>query len=156
MLIQMLESLISRLQKSFSPERPGPLLVEALLNIIMAVIVLTIFYLIWRIINYLATARLMRRLDKTNIAFVLATDRPFTIDDLIEIDGKYGRADRISLRTTRIVTPDGQCHSHEQDGYFLYKFSEFTIGYCRYRSCYRKPGSDKDDFATTWRNHHPA
>lgn len=35
-------------------------------------------------------------------------DRPFTIGDLVEIDGKYGRVDRISLRTTRVVTPDGK------------------------------------------------
>ena len=35
-------------------------------------------------------------------------DRPFTIDDLVEIDGKYGRVDRIALRTTRIVTNDGK------------------------------------------------
>ena len=35
-------------------------------------------------------------------------DRPFTIGDLIEIDGKYGQVDRISLRTTRVVTPDGK------------------------------------------------
>ncbi len=35
-------------------------------------------------------------------------DRPFTIGDLIEIDEKYGRVERISLRTTRVVTPDGK------------------------------------------------
>ena len=35
-------------------------------------------------------------------------DRPFTIGDLIEIDGKYGQVDRISLRTTRVITPDGK------------------------------------------------
>ena len=35
-------------------------------------------------------------------------DRPFTIDDLVEIDGNYGRVDRITLRTTRIVTNDGR------------------------------------------------
>ena len=35
-------------------------------------------------------------------------DRPFTIDDLVEIDGKYGRVDRITLRSTRIVTNDGK------------------------------------------------
>ncbi len=35
-------------------------------------------------------------------------DRPFTIDDLVDIDGQYGRVDRISLRTTRIVTNDGK------------------------------------------------
>ena len=35
-------------------------------------------------------------------------DRPFTIGDLIEIDGKYGRVDRITMRSTRVVTPDGK------------------------------------------------
>lgn len=35
-------------------------------------------------------------------------DRPFTIDDMVEIEGKYGRVDRITLRTTRIVTNDGK------------------------------------------------
>ncbi|MBA3582701.1 MAG: mechanosensitive ion channel family protein [Gammaproteobacteria bacterium] len=40
--------------------------------------------------------------------FLIFLDRPFTIDDLVEIDGKYGRVDRITLRTTRIVTIDGR------------------------------------------------
>ncbi|MGE0790801.1 MAG: mechanosensitive ion channel family protein [Sandaracinaceae bacterium] len=35
-------------------------------------------------------------------------DRPFTIGDLIEIDGKYGRVDKITMRSTRVVTPDGK------------------------------------------------
>ena len=35
-------------------------------------------------------------------------DRPFVIDDLVEIDGKYGRVENITLRSTRIVTPDGR------------------------------------------------
>ncbi|MDX1450987.1 MAG: mechanosensitive ion channel family protein [Oleiphilaceae bacterium] len=35
-------------------------------------------------------------------------DRPFVIDDLIEIDGQYGRVDKITLRSTRVVTPDGR------------------------------------------------
>ncbi|RJP88640.1 MAG: mechanosensitive ion channel family protein [Desulfobacteraceae bacterium] len=35
-------------------------------------------------------------------------DRPFTIDDLVEIDDKYGRVKQITLRTTRIVTNDGR------------------------------------------------
>lgn len=35
-------------------------------------------------------------------------DRPFTIGDLVEIEGKYGRVDRITLRSTRIVTSDGR------------------------------------------------
>lgn len=40
--------------------------------------------------------------------FLIFLDRPFTIDDLVEIDGQYGRVDRITLRTTRIVTNDGR------------------------------------------------
>ena len=39
---------------------------------------------------------------------LLHVDRPFTVDDLVEVDGKYGRVDLITLRTTRIVTNDGK------------------------------------------------
>ena len=35
-------------------------------------------------------------------------DRPFVIDDLVEVDGEYGRVSAITLRSTRIVTPDGR------------------------------------------------
>lgn len=35
-------------------------------------------------------------------------DRPFVLNDLVEIDGNYGRVDRITLRSTRVVTPDGR------------------------------------------------
>ncbi len=35
-------------------------------------------------------------------------DRPFVIGDLIEIKASYGRVDRITLRSTRVVTPDGR------------------------------------------------
>ena len=35
-------------------------------------------------------------------------DRPFVIGDLIEIEGLYGRVDRITMRSTRVVTPDGK------------------------------------------------
>jgi small conductance mechanosensitive channel len=35
-------------------------------------------------------------------------DRPFVIGDLVEVDGKYGRVDQITLRSTRIVTVDGK------------------------------------------------
>ena len=35
-------------------------------------------------------------------------DRPFVLGDLIEIEGKYGRVDRITLRSTRVVTVDGK------------------------------------------------
>lgn len=35
-------------------------------------------------------------------------DRPFVIDDLVEIQDRYGRVDRITMRSTRVVTPDGR------------------------------------------------
>ncbi|MCA9676990.1 MAG: mechanosensitive ion channel family protein [Kofleriaceae bacterium] len=35
-------------------------------------------------------------------------DRPFVIGDLIEVGGFYGRVAQITLRSTRVVTPDGK------------------------------------------------
>lgn len=35
-------------------------------------------------------------------------DRPFVIGDLVEIEGFYGEVDKITLRSTRIVTSDGK------------------------------------------------
>jgi small conductance mechanosensitive channel len=35
-------------------------------------------------------------------------DRPFVIGDLVEVGDLYGRVDRITLRSTRVVTPDGR------------------------------------------------
>lgn len=39
---------------------------------------------------------------------IIFLDRPFVIGDLVEIDGNYGKVDRITLRSTRIVTVDGK------------------------------------------------
>ncbi|PKN54560.1 MAG: mechanosensitive ion channel protein MscS [Deltaproteobacteria bacterium HGW-Deltaproteobacteria-14] len=35
-------------------------------------------------------------------------DRPFVLGDLVEVDGHYGRVDKITFRSTRVVTPDGR------------------------------------------------
>ncbi len=35
-------------------------------------------------------------------------DRPFVIGDLVEVGDQYGRVDRITLRSTRVVTVDGK------------------------------------------------
>lgn len=35
-------------------------------------------------------------------------DRPFVIGDLVEVEEYYGRVDRITLRSTRVVTVDGK------------------------------------------------
>lgn len=158
----LLENLLSQLSEFFDPERIGDYLANALINLIIVIIVLGIFYVLWKLAKRLVMPGIQRNMDSTNAAFaetllkffvfsigilaalsatgiqtsaVLASlgvagltigfalrdtlsniisgflifiDRPFTIGDLIEIDGKYGRVDRISLRTTRVVTPDGK------------------------------------------------
>ncbi len=35
-------------------------------------------------------------------------DRPFVIGDLVEVGGQYGQVERITLRSTRVVTVDGK------------------------------------------------
>lgn len=35
-------------------------------------------------------------------------DRPFVLGDYVEIAGAYGRVDEITMRSTRVVTPDGK------------------------------------------------
>lgn len=35
-------------------------------------------------------------------------DRPFVLGDLVEIDNDYGKVERITLRSTRVVTSDGR------------------------------------------------
>jgi len=35
-------------------------------------------------------------------------DRPFVIGDLVEVDGHYGKVEDITMRSTRLVTPDGK------------------------------------------------
>lgn len=161
-MTRLLDSLLSRLRAYFDLERLGLLLGEHLVNIIIASIVLALFYILWRVLNRIVSHRLENRLDKTSAAFattiikflmfgigliaalgaagiktaallgslgvagltigfalrdtlsniisgfLVFMDRPFTINDLVEIDGKYGRVDRITLRTTRIVTNDGK------------------------------------------------
>ena len=40
--------------------------------------------------------------------FFILMDRPFVIGDLVTVDGEYGRVEEITLRSVRIVTPDGR------------------------------------------------
>lgn len=35
-------------------------------------------------------------------------DRPFVVDDLVEVNGNYGRVAEITMRSTRVVTVDGK------------------------------------------------
>lgn len=159
---EIIDGLVERLGAVFDLEKLGAQLAELLVDVLIAAIVLTVFYGIWLILRRTVVPRINRRLDKTNAAFadtilkfsvlsigvlaalaaagvqttaVLASlgvvgltigfalrdtlsniiagiliflDRPFTIDDLVEIEGKYGRVDKITLRTTRIITNDGR------------------------------------------------
>ncbi len=162
MLSKIFESSLSRLKEYFDLERLGLQFGELVINVIVFMVVLAVFYLLWRLSRGLVSPRLERHLDKTSAAFaetlikysilgvavivalssagikttallgslgvagltigfalrdtlsniisgiLVFVDRPFTIDDLVEIDGNYGRVDRITLRTTRIVTNDGR------------------------------------------------
>lgn len=162
MIKRLTENLFTRLEAYFSVERLGAMAGDFVVDAIIGLIVLMVFYLAWRVLYILVAPRLRQRLDKTSAAFaetvikygllgiavvaalsaagiqtaallgslgvagltigfalrdtlsniisgvLIFLDRPFTIDDLVEIDGKYGRVDRITLRTTRIVTNDGK------------------------------------------------
>lgn len=39
---------------------------------------------------------------------IIFWDRPFVIGDLVEVEGNYGRVEKITLRSTRVVTVDGK------------------------------------------------
>jgi len=46
----------------------------------------------------------------TNIisGLLIFWDKPFVIDDLIEINNNYGKVEKITMRTTKVVTQDGK------------------------------------------------
>ncbi len=154
--------LLLRIEDVFSARRLIDWLSIAALNITLALCVIALFYLLWRLVSRLLFPRLRLRTDLTTVAmletmikllllvtgavvalsavgvetaavltslgllslalgfalrdtfanmisgFLIFVDRPFTIGDLVEIDGHYGRVDQISLRATRIVTADGR------------------------------------------------
>lgn len=78
-------------------------------------------------------------------------DRPFTIDDLVEIDGNYGRVERITLRTTRIVTNDGKmlavpnAEIMNKTVTSYTNFPHFTSGCRCYGGWLRRSGQCKED-----------
>jgi small conductance mechanosensitive channel len=54
-------------------------------------------------------------------------DRPFYIGDLVEIEGEYGEVQNITLRTTRIVTPDGRLISIPNQKIAENKITSYTM-----------------------------
>lgn len=54
-------------------------------------------------------------------------DRPFYIGDLVEIENEYGEVQDITLRTTRIVTPDGRMVSIPNQNIAANKIISYTM-----------------------------
>lgn len=160
---KIIDNIYSKLGEVFDPETIGTLLANGIINIFVIVAVFLIFYLLWKVLNWLLQPIFKRsKMDETTTIFanslikygililglitaldsvgiktsaVLASlgivgltigfaardslsnlisgiiiflDRPFVIGDLVEIDGKYGQVERITLRSTRVVTVDGK------------------------------------------------
>ncbi|MEP7273640.1 MAG: mechanosensitive ion channel family protein [Acidobacteriota bacterium] len=54
-------------------------------------------------------------------------DKPFIIGDLIEVSDEYGQVHEITLRTTRIVTPDGKLVSIPNSELINSKIKSYTM-----------------------------
>lgn len=54
-------------------------------------------------------------------------DKPFYIGDLVEIEDEYGEVQNITLRTTRIVTPDGRMVSIPNQNIAANKVISYTM-----------------------------
>lgn len=157
----MIQQVVERLSKRFNPETIATFVASKIPDVISAVLVMFIFWVVWLIIE--RGLRLLKgRIDITLAAFITTVvkmvllvialisalgeigintgsllaslgvagltlgfaakdtlsnvisgvfifwDRPFVLGDLIEIDNKYGRVDSITLRSTRVITPDGK------------------------------------------------
>lgn len=160
---EFVQGILSQLGTIFDPQMLGEQFAAILANVIVGLVVFTVFYLVWRVLKlFLRPAFDRAQIDETGATFaervikysilamgavqaldaagirtstLLASlgiasltigfaardalsnlisgiliffDRPFVIGDLVEIDGKYGRVDQITLRSTRIVTSDGK------------------------------------------------
>ncbi len=57
----------------------------------------------------------------------LLWDKPFIIGDLIEASDEYGKVQEITLRTTRIVTPDGKLVSIPNSELINNKIKSYTM-----------------------------
>ncbi|MFH2131629.1 MAG: mechanosensitive ion channel family protein [bacterium] len=157
------QDLAAHFKKTFDPGALSRFAAEWMMNVIIALMVLLVFFLVWKVGSRSLRAVLSRsRLDKTSVAFIetvvkygllmiavisalnsmgiqmsavmaslgiagltigfaardalsnlisgilIFIDRPFVIGDLVEIEGIYGLVDRITLRSTRVITMDGK------------------------------------------------
>ena len=159
---EFIVTILGRLEKIFDPQSLSKLLVGWLMNLVVALTVMTAFYLLWLAVRVILNVTLRRKVDTTTFSFVLTIvkfslfvigvitaldsagiktsalltslgiagltigfaardalsnlisgilifiDRPFVLGDLVEIEGAYGKVERITLRSTRVVTSDGR------------------------------------------------
>jgi len=159
---EFIVTILGRLEKIFDPQSLSKLLVGWLMNLVVALTVMTVFYLLWLAARVVLNVTLRRKVDTTTFSFILTIvkfslfvigvitaldsvgiktsalltslgiagltigfaardalsnlisgilifiDRPFVLGDLVEIDGAYGKIERITLRSTRVVTSDGR------------------------------------------------
>jgi len=158
-----LQGILERLRTDLDPQALGNGLAALVSNLVVAGLIFTAFYVVWRLLDWVVHRALGRSsIDETTARFietvvkyvvlgiglvqalssagidaaaVLASlgivgltigfaardalsnlisgllifwDRPFVIDDLVEVEGSYGRVDMITLRSTRVVTTDGR------------------------------------------------
>lgn len=162
-MTEFLIGIVDRLRTQFDPHALGDTLAGGVANVLVALMIFGVFYVLWVLVNRVLGGTLRRtRTDETTASFVLLTvkfvlltigavqalsavgintaalltslgvagltlgfaardalsnlisgvlifwDRPFVIGDLVEVQDSYGRVDRITLRSTRVVTVDGR------------------------------------------------
>ena len=157
-----LATILDRLEKIFDPQTLGKVLEGLLMNLVVALAIMAVFYLLWLLVRVVLGFTLRRRVDNTTFSFIetlvkfflfivglitaldsagiktsalltslgivgltigfaardalsnlisgilIFIDRPFVLGDLVEIEGFYGKVERITLRSTRVVTSDGR------------------------------------------------
>lgn len=158
-----MKEILQSLKMQFGPESVARFLGETIPKFIGAALVLTLFFVIWKVLERSLNVLARRiKLDPTLFSFIQSAsravilvlgfltaakqlgfditsiltslgvagltvgfaardalsniisgififwDRPFVLGDLIELNGQYGTVEKITLRSTRVVTPDGK------------------------------------------------
>ena len=157
-----ISTILNRLEDVFDPQVLGKLMVGWLMNLIVGLAIMVVFYLLWLLARWVMRIALRTKVDATTFSFIetsakfslfiigaitaldsvgiktstlltsmgivgltigfaardalsnlisgilIFIDRPFVLGDLVEVEGVYGKVDRITLRSTRVVTSDGR------------------------------------------------
>jgi small conductance mechanosensitive channel len=157
-----ISTILNRLEDVFDPQVLGRLMVGWLMNLIVGLAIMVVFYLLWLLARWVMRIALRTKVDATTFSFIetgakfslfiigaitaldsvgiktstlltsmgivgltigfaardalsnlisgilIFIDRPFVLGDLVEVEGVYGKVDRITLRSTRVVTSDGR------------------------------------------------